>query len=228
MEGTWLGRLVIVGLCLIAGPVFAAPAGLPDQYAQSPDGDAMTEKEQAALDGGKILVHLKDMPGTAIKKARAIALFDAAPEEVFAVLTDVEEFPNFMPYCKKAELQRQEDGWSWVSFRLHFLWPIGDRYYVLRLARQREVVDERPVLISRWEHVPNSGNIEDTYGSWEILAYDKGRSFVRYTVFADPGGRLPAWARNMATNIVVPKVIKGLRKRLAERARAAAAPDPPK
>ena len=195
----------------------AKTVSLPAEYAQSPSGKPLTEEQRAAIEHGEILVQLTIVQGTPVKRARAIALVDAPPEQVFAILTGYNEFPQFMPYCKKVEVQKKEGEPLRVRFELDFPWPIGDRRYVLRLTDRREDVAGKQVFISSWTYEPNSGNIHDAYGSWEVLSYDEVHSFVRYTVFTDPGGNIPNWANNMATEVAVHKVINGLRKRLNEK-----------
>ncbi len=190
---------------------------LPAEYAQSPSGHPLSKQDYAALDKGEILVHLKEIAGTPVKRAMAVALVDAPAEAVFSVLTDYKEFTHFMPYCKKVQLQKTEGESSWVRFELDFPWPIGDRHYVLQLTDTQEEVSGTSVFTSAWKYVADSGNINDTYGSWQVLAYGEKRAFLKYTVFTDPGGILPNWARNMATEVAVPKVIKGLRKRAMEK-----------
>jgi ribosome-associated toxin RatA of RatAB toxin-antitoxin module len=219
-------RLVLMGVVLMAaaGPVRAEPPGLPCEYDKSPDGKPLTDEQRTALDKGEILVHLAAIKDTPVKKATAIALVDAPPEQVFAVLTDYNEFTRFMPYCKKVKLQKRKDEKSWVRFELDFPWPIGDRHYVLQMTDRREEVAGTPVLVSRWTYEPDSGNINDSKGSWELIAYGPKRSFVRYTVFTDPGGSVPNWAGNMATEVAVPKVIQGLRERA--KTKAAGKPKP--
>jgi len=216
--------LISVVLVLAATAVRAQPQALPEAYSKAPDGKPLTREHRAALDRGDILVHLGAIKDSPVKKATAIALIDAEPKHVFAVLTDYNEFSRFMPYCKKVKLQKRKDEKSWVRFELDFPWPIGDRHYVLRMTDRREEVEGTPVLASRWTYEPGSGNINDSKGSWEILAYGPKRSFVRYTVFTDPGGSIPNWAGNKATEVAVPKVIQGLRKRA--KAKAAERPNP--
>ncbi len=201
-------RAVLTGLVLAAA--------LPAEYAKAPNGEALTEDDYTALAKGEILVVLKEIPDTPVKVATAVALVDAPPKEVAAVLSDRSQFPHFMPYCKKAEVKEKKEHWSRVYFKLDFPPPIANRHYVLELTDRIEDVSGTPVWISRWTYEPGSGNINDTYGSWEVLPYGENASFLRYTVFTDPGGKIPAWMRTMATKIAVPKVIKGLRKRVAE------------
>lgn len=214
-----MARFALLGLAIGGIAPAQAPAELSDlpvEYAFAPSGEALTEKELAGLEHGKIMTHLADMPDTAVKKATTIALAGAPPEAVFAVLTDYEEFPRFMPYCKKVRLERREGEESWVRFHLDFPWPVGNRHYVVKVTDRREDLLGTPVLTSRWIYEPGTGNINDTYGSWEVLPYPGERSFLRYTVFGDLGGRIPRWVRNVAAKVVAPKVIKGLRKRVED------------
>lgn len=192
-----------------------AMAELPAEYTKGPDGAALTEEDYEALEKLKILVHLKEVPGQAVKRARALALLDASPEAVFKVLRDFNTFENFIPYCKEVNVEHQEKDRYRVRFVLDLPWPLGNRHYVLNLVDRHETVEGKPVLVSEWTYIQGSGNINDTYGSWEMLAYGKDRTLVRYTVFTDPGGKLPTWVRNFSTTIAVPKVIKGLRKEVA-------------
>lgn len=183
---------------------------------KAPDGTPLTAEQRALLDNGEILVHLTDVAGTAVKKATAVAVIDAAPEQVFRVLTDYESFPEFMPYCRAVRIEEVKGKVSKVRYELDFPWPIGDRYYVLQLTDRSETRGDSPVLVSSWTYVPDSGNINDTYGSWEVYPERSERSLVRYTVFTDPGGRVPGWAANVATNVAVPGVIEGVRTHVKE------------
>lgn len=187
------------------------------------NGKRLSAKQLDALEKGKVLVELSAVPQSSVKKATAVALIEAPPAEVFAVLTEYADFPSFMPYCRKVEVRKKEGEQSWVHFSLDFPWPIGDRHYVLVLKDCEELKDGATVFISSWTYEPGSGNINDSYGSWEVRAYDSGRSLVYYTVFTDPGGSLPNWASNAATEVAVPKVIAGLRERVGEKGRRNAA-----
>ncbi len=209
--------LLLLTLLLLALVAKAQSASSKTDRFLSPSDQPLTEKERGDLDKGTILVQLTVVPDSPVKRASAVALVEAPPEEIFAVLMDYDNYPEFMPYCRKVKLQKKKDDELWVRFELDFPWPIGDRYYVLHLTNRREEESGSPVIINSWTYEPDSGNINDTYGSWEIVGYGENRSFVRYTVFTDPAGHIPTWAKNMASEVAVPKVINGLRKRVAEK-----------
>lgn len=191
----------------------------PSEDLLSASGNPLTKEERALLEQGKVIVELSAVAGSATKKSVAVALVDTAPEQVISVLTRYDAFPSFMPYCKSTEVQKKEGEVSTVYFALDFPWPIGNKHYVLKLTDTRHDVAGHVVFVSSWEYQPGSGNIRDSYGSWEVRAYDADWTFVRYTVFTDPGGRMPKWAANMATEVAVPNVIEGLRRRSAETVR---------
>ena len=207
----------ILFLCTVVATVAFAATDAP--LSQT---GALTSEDRVALINAKILVQLTEVPDSSTKKAVAVALVDASPEAVFSVLTDYAYFTSFMPYCSKVEVKEKKDEVSTVAFVLDFPWPIGDRHYTLRLTDQKKEIDGKTVYTSSWTYVAGSGNIKDSTGSWEVQAYDDKRTFVRYTVFTDPGGSIPAWANNAASEVAVPKVINGLRARVAEVAKEAA------
>lgn len=182
----------------------------------APDGSPLTDEQRGSLDNGEILVHLTEVSGSAVKKATAIAIIDAVPEQVIRVLTDYESFPEFMPYCQEVRIEEKDKERTRVRYELDFPWPIGDRHYLLELKSGSESRGDVTVFVNTWTYVPDSGNINDTYGSWEVIPEGPDRSLVRYTVFTDPGGRVPGWAANVATNVAVPGVIEGVRTRVAE------------
>lgn len=226
-------RLAAALLFLAAGTAARGLSSHPSAALQAPNGTPLSDTDRRAIEQGEVLVELSAVQGTPVKKAAAVAVIDAPPDDVFAVLTDYNEFPEFMPYCRKVTLEKKDGEKSRVRFELEFPWPIGDRFYTLELTNRRfeQPADAEPssvgtappvILINSWTYVPGSGNINDTYGSWEVRSYpgnaEQGpaRSFVRYTVFTDPGGNIPSWANNLATEIAVPKVINNLRRRVSE------------
>lgn len=200
--------------CAVLVLLLATPARA--EAISGPDGSPLTDAQRASVESGEILVHLADVAGSAVKKATAVAVIDASPEQVFHVLTDYEAFPEFMPYCRAVNVEERDGDHARVRYELDFPWPIGDRHYVLKLTNRSETRGETTVLINSWTYVPDSGNINDTYGTWEVLPHGKNRAIARYTVFTDPGGKVPGWAANMATDVSVPSIIDGIRKRVRE------------
>ena len=173
----------------------------------------LTQEEQERLANGEVIVHLKAVRGP-IKEGTAIGVVDAPPQRVFRVVTDNENFEQFMPYVKRSEVERLTEGSILNYQHLDFPFPIGDRYYKLHILRTVENTDRGKVFTSTWTYVRGSGNIKDTYGSWTLREYDKDKALVIYVCCTDPGGSLPKWALNMATTISLPRVIDRVRQRV--------------
>ena len=96
-------------------------------------------------------------------------------------------------------------------------WPIGDRYFTVRLV-------EEPATGGgfwfRFSYVDGTGNIKDTRGHWLIVPWHDG-SRVTYALWTDPGGMIPKWAVSRASRQTLPDVIVALRDRVEERERPA-------
>lgn len=171
----------------------------------------LTQEEQERLAKGEVIVHFKAVRGP-IKEGTAIGVVDAPPERVFRMVTDNENFEQFMPYVKQSDVERIAEG-SIINYQyFDFPLPIGDRYYKLHILRAVENTNTGRVFRSTWTYVKGSGNIKETYGSWTLKEYGQGKTLVTYVCCTDPGGRLPKWALNMATKISLPQVIDRVRQ----------------
>ena len=173
----------------------------------------LTQTEHERLAKGKVIVYLKAARGP-IKEGTAIGVIDVPPEKVFRVVTDNEDFEEFMPYVKQSDVERIKER-SIMNYQyLDFPFPIGDRYYKLHILHTIENTDNGKVFKSTWTYVKGSGNIKDTYGSWILEEYGQGKTLATYVVCTDPGGSLPKWALNMATKISLPEIIDRVRQRV--------------
>ena len=171
----------------------------------------LTKKLLDQLANGEVIVYLK-AGRESVKEGTVIGIIDAPPERVFKVITDNENFEQFMPYVKKSNVELGKDG-SIINYQyLDFPFPVGDRYYKLRIINSKENIDKGKIFRSSWTYIKGSGNIEDTYGSWMLKEYGQGKTLATYVVCTDPGGRIPKWAQNMATKISLPKIIGRVRQ----------------
>jgi hypothetical protein len=70
----------------------------------------LSEERQRDVLSGKNVVQLMPLGTESLTEVVAVALMDSAPERLFEVLTDVEKFPEFMPYAKTSRGERQIGG----------------------------------------------------------------------------------------------------------------------
>jgi uncharacterized protein YndB with AHSA1/START domain len=173
----------------------------------------LSQNEQESLAKGEVIVYLKTVRGP-LKEGTAIGLIDAPPEIVFGVVTDNEKFEEFMPYVTQSDMERWEDGEIINYQHLDFPFPVGDRFYKINITNTIEDTNKGKIFKSTWTYVKGSGNIEDTYGSWILEEYGQGRTLIAYIVCTDPGGWIPTWAKNTATEVSLPEVIERVRLRV--------------
>lgn len=211
--------MLVLGLASAAAlPALAEEADplakVPSSWRVGPEGTPLDAAAIKTLERGDILsalIEIKDQP---VKKGVAIGVVPAAPAKVFATCGDYDHFPEFMPYVAKIVVDKREAHTATASYWLEFPLGIGNRNYQLDLAFDAATVDGMKVYRSEWKYT-GKGNITDTTGSWEVAPYGDGtRSFVRYTVFTDPGGSLPNWAKNKAASVALPKVVKRVQERV--------------
>lgn len=64
---------------------------------------------QTRLAAGEIIVHSAEVPGSAVKKGEAIGVVDASPARVWEVVTDANNFQEFLPRMVRSRLVRFEE-----------------------------------------------------------------------------------------------------------------------
>jgi hypothetical protein len=178
-------------------------------------GAASSPEEERRLASGEVLVRLVETPGSGPKEGVGMGVVDAPPSRVFAALTDFAHYPEWVPFVRASDAQRQPDGSVLSAQSLHLPALIGDRSYRIRAVATATggVGGVGGVWSIRWTYVPGSGNVVDTHGSWTVAAYGAGRSLATCRLFTDPG-RVPRWAMNRATEQSLPWIFKGLRQQV--------------
>jgi hypothetical protein len=203
-------------LVLPALPAFSAvPAtGAPAAAAPPPVPPAPSAAEAARLAAGEVLLDSRPAGSRSLSAEIGRGLVDAAPERVFAALTDFAHYDEWVPFVKKSDAHPQADG-SVLSFQsLDLPFPLGTRYYQLRARTAVEGHGEQQVWRTWWSYVPGTGNVADHYGWWVLAPFKEGRTLATCLLFTDPGGSTPAWALHRGTAETVPYIFSGLRQQI--------------
>ncbi len=170
-----------------------------------------------------VQVFNRPAPESDLRQAKAIAVLDAPLDVVLGVITDLENYKDFMPYTAVSRVMHREDDavWFFTVLKLPF---VGDRYYTIKLVSHPPEKPGDPFRVA-WtlaqEHLgePEGDDLVATplnEGYWELLAVGERRVRVTYYVYTDPGGSLPAFIANIAQKQSVPKVIFAVRDRARE------------
>jgi ribosome-associated toxin RatA of RatAB toxin-antitoxin module len=215
------GLILVISLAALgSASAYAEPPDfheVPASLRVDPASVPLSVAQRGDLDARKILAQLVDDHGPEPWPSVAVALIDATPAEVFAVLRDYPNFPSFMPYVSSATID-EHAGKRWVvSYVIKGPLGIGDRHYQMEVFDESEVLDGTTVLISRFVYT-GKGDIRTTSGTWHLVPIWGGHTtFVRYEARTDPGGSFTTWLKRKIAVAGLPKVIAAVRKRVVER-----------
>ena len=173
-------------------------------------------------DSDGIYVYTRSKHNSDIYEALVITEILVPPWRVNAVLSDYKHHLEFMPYISETVVLRNESAKVSVFQQLDFFpIPITDRYYTIRIDTVPDrfgagsyrigwsLENEKPYIRKgRGISVPVNS------GSWELRPINSStRTSVNYYHLADSGGWLPAWVINRAIIMILPRMIKAVKKR---------------
>jgi hypothetical protein len=213
-----LAQGLLVGLILsslsAAGDPPAAPAALRDETV-----DDESEGWEPVSESGGISVLSRARAGSAMREIRALGEVSVDAERLFAVLGDIERYPEIMPPTIAA--RRLSASGTRALFYLVIDPPVvSKRDYCIQVDLSRL---DRGALQSRWrlteESCPTPSSrivrMRSSEGRWLLRPLGPGRTLVDYLAHTDPGGSLPAWLVNRS----VGKQMRGMFEALAKAGR---------
>ncbi len=192
-----------------------------------------------ALAEGEILVLKLDGGDRNLISGRAVGVVDASIDTVWAVLSDYNNYQQFMPRLDVTymvergvmdEFSMNED-WTRSQFEsllsryrtdelqgdgLYFYnvldipFPMADLWFLLKMVRNPKLY--------RFSWTMVYGNMLMNEGSWELMPYstDDSKTLVSYTIFSDPGVYIPNFLESLALRRTLPDTIKNLRERVRQ------------
>lgn len=187
-----------------------------DAYAKppAPTIPVLSSDQVTRLNAGEILV---EVINGAIPIGDVLGVIDATPELVLESVLDFNHYTEFMPYMTQSEIVSQEGSTYHCSGVTDTPWPMDDRIWSIIASAGPTEVEGLQVLVSTWDYVPESGNIQDTEGYWLLIPWGETgqKTLVRYYLVADLGTWIPDVILNWATENMLPGIIEGLRMRIA-------------
>lgn len=151
------------------------------------------------LEQNGVAVVERDAPGRVLPQFRGEVEIDADPYEILAVVVDAPAQTEWMWQCMESRVLRGgPEGGALVYQRINARWPATDRDVVFASEIRVLEPERRVEVLFRSTADPAAPPVDGLVrmplldGEFEISAIGPGRSQVRYTVDADPGGTLPA------------------------------------
>ncbi len=197
-------RHVFLGL-IACGAAHARPALSPDGLARLGRYEVLT---------------FADAGGDGINKGKAIAVFDATPDEVFRVATEYERYPDFAPRVVASKVvDRQGDQRAFVMLSTDLPWPVSKAWVYAQFEHERIGGDTYRVRF--WQL---RGSMKRYFGSIYIEPWVKwkngGKSAVTYELLAEPDSSAPKRLINNRVEEAVAKWVHALRQRINDLRRA--------
>lgn len=185
--------LVLPLLLLGASVAYAAPA-LPE-----PESEWQLVRE--AKERGEVATWIRPIKGHTLKAFKGEVEVPHSMLTVFAVLADVQRYPEWVFQCNQARLM-PEYGYDIAYVHIKGIWPVSDRDAV---TRSTIVQDEKTGAIT--VHTRERHGLyppqEDTVripvldNKFILTPLPDGWTRITFDTFVDPGGSIPAWLANL-------------------------------
>jgi hypothetical protein len=206
--------------CAAAGAATGAasdPACVACEAPAPPLRDAYDPAAWAALERGEVISREVAEPGApgGGHRVAASGIVAAAPERVWAVITDWESYPRFMPNAHATRVRSREPRRARISQHLRIL--LSDVRYGVVWTLEPERGLARFALDPEAPH-----DIAAFEGSWELAALDgPRRTLVRYSNRVEPGIAVPVFLRDALTRRSLPGIVRSVRDETLRREAAA-------
>lgn len=188
-------------------------APIPVLRAQpTPQVPSLSYEQVQALNEGEILV---EVINAEVPIGDVLGIIDGTPQAVLEIITDFDNYEDFVPYMAETEIL-QYDGETYTCRGVTDTpWPMDDRLWTIQAWVGEREVDGMNLLLSTWDYVPGTGNLEDTEGYWLLIPWgaDGSQTLVRYYIIADLGTWLPDFILVWATENMLPGLLEAIRER---------------
>jgi len=172
-----------------------------------------------AKDKKGVQVYTRPMPGSDILEFKARAMINAPIEVVATVLSDIENFPEWMSKCKKTSIvEKRSNGALLIKFVQTLPWPVANRDVILLtstvLNEETGLMEVYMESVEKSEIPPMEDLVRMTGFKGKIILENKGKNKTEMTfiLWADPGGSLPARGVNGGTLNIPFRSLIGMKK----------------
>ena len=225
-------RFRAIALAALLLGIFTAAEAPKDKAGAGAGDDSDTGAAWAEEQNAKgLVIQSRTRVGSAVKEFKGVAMIDAPPSAVFAVLDDTEAFPSFMPYTSECRvLKREKD--SVVAYQRLDLPMISDRDYTLRSEHAKWQGPDGLIYRIRWEPANNLGpaptagvlRVGVCEGEWLLEPQGPKATRATYTIYTDSGGAVPPMIANSGSKVAIRKIFDAIRKQVKEPKYSGASP----
>lgn len=154
-------------------------------------------------DNDGIKVYTGTTPGSKIKSIKVECTLQTTLSQLAVALLDINTSKQWVYNTKSVVLLKQvSPGDLYYYSEVNVPWPVNNRDFIAHLKLSQNT--ETKVMTLDAENVPgympakpNVVRIQQSVGKWVATPAGANNVKVEYTLFADPGGNVPAWLINM-------------------------------
>ncbi|MEM7662035.1 MAG: SRPBCC family protein [Pseudomonadota bacterium] len=136
---------------------------------------------------------------------RGSVIIDAAPERIWAVMTDCEATEQIVPQLRHCEVEMEGNGWD------HRRHDMRSGPFRISSVFRSDYEPLKSITISKV-----SGDLEVQEGSWTLTPRQDGSVELRYEAWSKPKIWVPRWFISRSVKRDAPKILANL-KSMAER-----------
>ena len=153
-----------------------------------------------SLDKDNIVIYTRETTDSKFHEFRAEATMSGSIESFRKILWTVDEYAEWMPDCKSAEVIKQVSAQDLTyHMKLKVPFPFANRDIVQQLIIEEEEKLLKINIVNR----PNDLEPEEKYvrmpeaeGQWVVQQISDEQVAIEFSYFANPGGDIPAWLVN--------------------------------
>ncbi|MBK8972864.1 MAG: START domain-containing protein [Hahellaceae bacterium] len=167
-----------------------------------------------------ISISTRPVEGSSIRAFRAIAIIDANPEAVLALMDDPLVCPLWIYGCRESEILETVDFYHRSTYQINDMpWPAEDRDLAMDVAiSERADGTFELVLTNAPDRVPVTKyvRVPVAEGLYRLKQLAPGRTRLEWTQHMEPGGYLPDWLVNQLLLDIPLVSLRQLRELLAD------------
>lgn len=177
------------------------------------------EEWELKKDSDGISVWWRATEGTDIKEIKIQLEVEASLNTIVSIMEDVPAYEEWVYSTKKSELIEGE-GIHIVYYNImDFPWPMDDRDLVMRTNVTQD--PDTRIITSKSTATPDKVpynedmvRVEMTETEWIVTPLGNNRARIDYRLISDPGGSIPAFLINIASDFGPYKTMAAFRKRV--------------
>lgn len=170
-----------------------------------------------------VTLYRRSRPGPGHYESKAIGEIAAGTAVVHAVLDDMGSYSRFMPYTVESKILKRE-GDSVVGYQRISTPFVKDRDYTLRIRTTSKTTDGGTSYLSRWvtenglgpAERPGIVRVKLCEGGWLLEPVGPKVTRATYSIYTDSGGVIPAFVKNIGSQIGIRKVFTAIRNQVRD------------